>query len=288
MDRVIYVMSGRAHLPYLIVSLYTLRDHFSGPVQIFVWPESQECVEEIVKDKRLGYISCRPWNPDYRGKNAQFICKQHVMASLPPRGVNLYLDADTMVRGPLDPVFRLAEGAGFCATQFNHWLSSGRGIQKRLARLRGRIPEMEDLLDSLRDRPWPSVNGGVFACRSDSPVLPNWIDWTWQFRDIFIADETALHPIVAKFFPENLSVSQEGRFNSSPKFRSPELTDEDVHVWHFHGDSNVRPNKSKKGLEMWWPVYQECLSLNLGNIRAWLDTVNNKWLNRLAEEQYVG
>ncbi len=39
-NRVFYVMSGPAHLPYLLASLKTLREHYDGEIVVFAWEES--------------------------------------------------------------------------------------------------------------------------------------------------------------------------------------------------------------------------------------------------------
>ena len=279
--QVVYLMSGEAHLPYLICSLWTLRRHWQGPVIVYAWKESFPYVFLTAVDKRLDIID-RETVPEYRGKNAQFLAKIRLMQTFEKDTLNLYLDADTTIHGPIDPIFDAAERTGFAATQFCDWKSTGGIIKNRVSRLR-EFPEIDQaLVEDVLRRPWPSVNGGVFACRPDSSVLPLWEKWTVAAISVFIADEAVLHTMVPKFYPiGDLAVLLGGKYNCSPmRFQPKGLADDDVVVRHFHGDSNVRRNKCKKGYDLWWPIYRECLERNIGNMQKWIGEVapKNKYL----------
>ena len=87
---------------------------------------------------------------------------------------------------------------------------------------------------------------------------------------------------------EFVTVTASGMYNNSPIYQSKNLRDEDVVVWHFHGDSNARPDKNKgrgqRGVDLWWPIYQHCLRENIGGIAEWRGSVENKWLDRLESQ----
>ena len=285
MRQVIYVMSHPPHTPYLLTSLWTLRRHYDGPVNVYAWRESYPIVSRIASDVRL-QIGIRPWEPAYRGKNDQFLAKIAVVQSQPPDSVSVYLDADTTVHGPIDPLFQVAERCGFCATQFNDWGVGGSGIVSGRIKTLKEFPtiprEAFELVEGTR---WPSVNGGVWAAQPDSPLLPLWYDWTYAARSTYIADEKVLHLLAAKFYlTKECDYLLGGAYNCSPvqRYQPKTLADEDVVIRHYHGDSNVRPNdKSQRGYDLWWPIWEECQRLNVGDCGSWKDTVNNKWMNRL-------
>ncbi len=281
--QIVFLMSGTPHLPYLVCSLYTLRRWYSGRVVIYAWPESYDFVAEIAKDHRLAVDEVYRRKPTYRKKNAQFIDKILLMQSLPGE-VNLYLDADTTIEGSLTPIFDAAIDHGFAATQFCEWVSSGNIARHRIQRLRKFEGIDQSLVERTIDENWPSVNGGIFACRPDSPVLPLWYKWTMEAKGIFIADETVLHILQPKFaIPRDMiTLRGGGRFNCSPKYKPKRLKPEDVVVWHFHGDSNVRPdNKSQLGHNLWWPVYCTCFARNIGGMAYWRRQISNKYMDRL-------
>lgn len=283
--RIVYLMSHAAHMPYLVASLHTLRRWWTGEVAVYAWPESFEFVNRMAKDDRLAVTETRKRMPEYKGRNAQFLDKIRLMQSFNVGpGLNLYLDADTTIHGYLGPLFKLAGDHGFVTTQFNDWMSTGGIPRNRIKRLR-QFPEIDQaLVERVLAEPWPSVNGGVFCCRPDSPVLPLWERWTVAALKVFIADEAVLHLMQPLFYPSGELVTMTGgRFNCSPmRFQPKGLPDGDVVIRHYHGDSNVRPdNKSKKGFDLWWPIYQHCLKENVGGMADWRSEIKNKYLDRV-------
>ena len=283
MQRVIYLMSGPAHLPYLVVSLYHLRRYWTGAVRVYAWPESLPLVERIASDNRLE-ITCHARTPNYRGKNDQFFDKIDLMRDFFD-GPNLYLDADTMPNGDLGKLFEKADQRGFCATQFCDWKSNEGQAKNRVKRLLDydHIPHYL-VRDSITDK-HPSVNGGVFCCQPWSPVLKEWQDWTRPCKEkLFIADETVLHAVCRKYEGKHLEILS-GHYNCSPKQKWwPKNTSlSDIKIIHFHGDSNVRPDKSQFGFDLWYPEYLECIEKNLGYIQEWKSLVNNRYLNEVEK-----
>lgn len=276
-----YLMSGNAHAPYVVTSLCTLREHYTGEVVVWAYPESLACMQAIAADTRLGIIT-KLWTPEYRGKNGQFFNKLALMRSL-PEGVHVYLDADTMIQRSIEYLLTVTKRSGFAATQFNDWVSTGNVIKKRVSRLL-EIPGIcKQNVQFVLDNPLPSLNGGVLACRSDSAVLQVWQEWTKLALEIFIADETVLHAVMARYYRTNwMSILDGGSWNCSPKYQPKTLKDEDVAIWHFHGDCNVRPNKSQKGFDLWWPRFQQCLKDNVGNMQDWIVEASNQ--NRFLKE----
>lgn len=282
---VTYLLSGPAHLPYLTVSLYTLRKHYDGRIQVFAWPESHDIVKQIAQDSNLN-IEVHKRIPEYRRKdgvkgNAQFIDKIDLMMCI-YGGANLYLDADTIIQGSLDYLFEQANEYGFVATQWNNWETNSGIVKKRISRLLGREGINQESVKRVLDIPAPSVNGGVFACQPDSPVLDTWYNWTLKVKDIFIADECVLHALIGEYEnTQQFGIVVGGKFNCGPKFKPKKFTDEDIVIWHGHGDSFVRPNKSPRGVKLWYPIFVECLSKNVGNMADWVSSIENKYLNRV-------
>lgn len=286
-----YVMSHPAHLPYLIVSLRSLRKYWNGPVCVHAWPDmpdtygegSWKLVTQIAKDRSLGIIPVR-WEPEYIKRNAQFECKQLVVQSFNDDDLVLYLDADTLIKGDLTPLFDAAEEPGFLATQFSGWQTQGGIVQSRVKRLR-KFPEItQSAVEHVLKYKWPSVNGGVFCCRPNSRVLRTWHEWTKVARSIFISDETVLHALMPLFNGKGMEIIQGGAFNCSPRFQPKYLSDDQVRIWHFHGDCNSRPQKSKRAVESWWPEYISCLHDNVGGLADWRKDMHHKFLDGMEKE----
>lgn len=284
-----YLMSGDAHAPYLLVSLASLRQHFDGEVTVHAWAESYDVISRIAEDKNLR-IRVLGRNPAYRGKNDQFLDKIRLMRSQDPQSANLYLDADTIIANPIDFLFEaLSVGGGFVATQFADWTTAGSIIRRRVERLRA-FPTIDSwFVQETLNNIWPSVNGGVFASVANSPVLETWEKLTAVVaRDVFIADETVLHILQPMFVPNHMIVALGGKFNCSPKHKPSGLPDDAVAIWHGHGDSFLRPEKSQKGFDLWWPKFVQCCDGNTGYVHSWLSAINYKWLNQARSRIQCG
>lgn len=284
-QHVFYLMSGEAHLPYLAVSLWTLRHYYQGPITIYAWPESYRIAQQIVADPRLFADGLRAeiYQPPYRTKNAQFCQKQLIAQGVEAERV-IYLDADTTIHGSLDPLFAALDQTGFVATQFGNWMSNEGLPRKRIERLKefGGIPS--HLIDNVTLRAWPSLNGGVWACLPGTEVLRTWYEWTRIAVQAFIADEAVLHVLQPKYCPRGMmAVMEGGKWNCSArnKFTPPSLKDEDIVIRHYHGDSNCRPMKCPEGFALWGKLYRQCRALNMGGLADWrAEITSNKYLDR--------
>jgi len=261
--RVYYLLTGAGHGPRLVVSLWTLRKHFDGPVVVYTTlPESHLIGAQCARDSRLQVEHRTLPHPRVR-RNASYLAKVMLTRTAPDSG-GLFLDADTLVVGDINPLFAALAEAPFVATRFADW-SSSRGIVRR--RL-GRWRELADrhanpvLFTQWLDeaiRPHPAINTGVFAWRREAEVLQPWEEWTQFGHRQFICDEVALQILLPRF-PHQLL---DQRFNCSP-VHGPEETD--VRVWHFHGDKHLRRNQ---GRELWLPVFRECLRENPAGLADW-------------------
>lgn len=282
--QVTYLMSGAAHLPYLVCSVWTLREFWGGPVEIYCWPESYDLARLLEEDRKLG-VRVHKRTPKLRrsdgyGGNSQFLDKIDLTMSL-GCDFSLYLDADTTVHGDILPVFEAAR-VGFAATQWNDWTTKEGHAHRRVKDLLEIDLIPDEYVETVINSDWPSVNGGVWAASPRSRVLPTWYNWTKACKSLFISDERVLHLMPAAFPAEFVVITENGKYNSSPKFQA--ISDEEVVIRHYHGDSNVRPKKSQRGFDLWWPIYQECLLKNVGKMSEWIGHIDNKHMNRLKKE----
>lgn len=294
---VFYLMSGAAHCPYLLCSLWTLRQHYDGPVVVHAWDESFDICRQIAEDSRLSGIEVRLSNPPEKiarwRKNRQFAHK--IWLALQKDAdplVRLYLDADTTIHGNLDRLFLGAEKSEMFLTQFNGWNAKGGIVEGRIERTRGHLPEAyHQYIDYLKSASFPSVNGGVWAAQAGSSLLQEWLDMTEACRKIFIPDEACLHVLAARWYNSRLAICKGGLYNMSArvKFWPPGTKMEDIRVLHYHGDSNCRPDKAPQGAAFWNLIWQQAKKLNLGNVLNWRGQIRNKHLDRfeaaLADEE---
>jgi len=284
--RVFYYISGPAHLPYLVCSIYTLRQFWDGEVVVYAWPESISIVDKIAKDSglRIGVYLRSDQKQDLElgklnGKKRQALDRIRVM--MEQDCTTLYLDCDTTVHGDVRFLMKLGADCGYCATQWNDWVTTGRLISKRIRGLREIEGIPQKAVGKLLSVPFPSLNCGVVAFRSTSPVLEDWYKWSLAASRIFIPDEVTQHLVMVEKAAYCAVACEDGRWNCSPHLRSSSLEHEDVVIYHYHGSSNCRPDKSHRGCELWLPIYDECLKNNVGRMAEWRGKINNKHLDKV-------
>lgn len=283
MRRVIYLTTYPAHLVNLVCSACTLRRVWDGPIDVITWPESESFVKTICEDGRLG-LTHVPWEPLYRGKSDSYVDKTRLIQSYDPDDIVVFLDADTAIQNPIDDLFLAAECQGYAITQFCDWVTTGRIISSRLRSLQDFPTLDQDLIQELLTHRWPSLNNGVFAASPTSEVLPQWHQWTYDARSTFIPDEKTVHLCMAKYGPlDRCAVLMGGAWNCSPKYQPANLDTKDVVIWHFHGDSNLREQKSSRGFDMWMPLFRSCLKANFGSMQDWYRNIGNKYLNEVCD-----
>jgi hypothetical protein len=297
---VCYLVSGPAHLPYLAVSLYTLRRFWSGMVHVYAWPESYEIASRIAADPLICAF-CSDIKPEQRCRliGGQPFDRIRIMQDGSTKQTGLYLDCDTIVDGDVQPLLLHAEAFGFVFTQFCKWTTAGSKIRSRISRLVGIEGIPQDAVQRIMEWPMPSVNTGIFACRADSPVLDEWHGYIELAKHLFIGDEISAHAVASKYIdPEqaktincpagilvvsggDVSIAGGGVWNCSPKFQPAGLWDYRVRIWHGHGDCFTRPDKSPKGVDLWWPLLGEVFERNVGGIQEWLGMIQHKYLQQM-------
>ena len=245
---VFYLLTGPAHGPRLVVSLWSLRRHYRGPVTVYTTnPESHRIGERCSGDELL-QVDHRTARLSSRSRNASFLTKLDLLADVPYEEA-VYLDADTLVSGQIDPLFTAAQDSGFAATQFADWMTSGRTIRRRIEAWRTIQQTQFDsawlarLIDQAT-QPSPAVNGGVFAFRRNSELLPAWRTLAYAGWETFICDEIALQLLLGQFTHKILDC----RFNCSPIYAKRRS---DVRIWHFHGEKHVGASACR---QLWWPA----------------------------------
>jgi len=262
-DGVLYINIGLKHATHLVVSLWTLRRHWRGPVAIAAGCDaSRAFVDRLVADKRLGPLQRVDF--DYQkqaGKRSGSVyLAKTSMARFTPFDRTAFLDADTFVAGPIDDVF--PQDAEIRLTQFCQWTTRTAKIRRRIA------PWAEVCPDEVQwslDHEYPAINTGVMGWRLGTISDHFHLDWagTTAKRVCFICDELAAQ-LIAPYYPCQVL---DDRWNASPKFawerHGFDTPGADPRIWHGHGFKFV---KSANGRRLWVPAYEEALSLNVGGI----------------------
>jgi len=259
---VLFLISGTKHLPVLAVSIFSLRKSgYKGPIHIAVGDdEAAKVVKLIAQDDTLHGVyrnlTWRRWSPP-TGQRGDGYRMKTFMDGLSPFGQTIFLDADTVVRGSLDPLFT-PKPFGVTLTQFSDWTSNGRKIPGRIKSWTDVAPG--DVAEMLA-KSYPAINTGVLSWRKSAEADAFFQEWKELSakHPCFIVDELAAQLI---FWRHAVRVL-DSRWNHSPIHGRRN----DWAIAHLHGRKHVNRDQ---GREVWLPVFDECCKLNIAEIRNWM------------------
>lgn len=251
---ILYLMiHGPAFAERLAVSLFTLRQHYRGPATILTDDAACPLAARIAADTQADIRTIEPFTGS---KHAAYVTKTR-MPVWSPYDDTLFLDADTIITGPLDDLF----GHPVTLTQFSTWISTGRKVSGRILWLKGKSPFVDRLIGAQLSKPHPAVNTGVMAWQRDKATewLSLWNRISEANAGTFILDEVVAQCL--SHLPEVRILSD--RYNASPMYSEQGPA---VKVWHFHGDKHWRKGQ---GRALWEPALRATLAANIGGIREW-------------------
>ena len=277
-EGVVYLLCGTAHAVRLVVSIWSLRKYYTGPIMVFTIGEDSHAIgEKLSRDERLG-VEHREFPQTMRKKNSAYLHKLAILQDL-PFDKNVFLDADTLITGSIQELFDLSDENEMVATQFSNWTTERRTIQKRIKawkelELEGRTKRRIHRLVRSALRARPAINCGVFGLRRNATITKKWYDLALIGRKTFICDEIALQLLLHYHSHQLLDC----RWNCSPVFARETA---DVRIWHMHGSKHLRKNS----VDIWWPAYQQVIQDDLGQIRDWTPSGDGRLEKYMVETQ---
>ena len=260
---ILYMISGTKHLNVLVTSIYSLRSSgYIGPIHIAVGDDGPEdVVRKILEDPRLtgpdayANITWDRWQAP-TGRKGDGWAQKTFMDTLSPFESTVFLDADTIVRGDINPLFTPQEFA-VTLTQFSDWKSNGRKIQGRIAPW---IDVAPDDVRKMSAKAFPAINTGILSWRNCNEARAFFNEWRslTAKKPCFINDELAAQLI----FWRHRTRVLDSRWNHSPIYDHRE----DWVITHLHGKKHVNRDQ---GRAIWLPVYEQCVRFNIADINSW-------------------
>ena len=260
---VLFLISGNRHLNVLVVAIHSLRKSgWQGSIHIACGDDAAEpVVRMIAKDERLrgyGDITWKRWKKPDEQRNDKYRQKTF-MDQLTLFEQTVYLDADTLVLGSIEPLFQFGPHA-VTLTQFSDWSSNGRKIPNRILPWRDVAPAD---VDEMISKPYPAINTGVMAfdrSEASQKFFQEWRELTAK-RICFICDELSCQLI----FHRHACRVLDDRWNASP-IHSERARGGQAVILHGHGFKFI---KRDQGRAIWWPWYDECVKQNIAGLADW-------------------
>lgn len=262
-DGFAYMLVGDKHSVQLVVSLYSLRSYWRGPVALIVGDDAALNVARLCQlDARLGPIQVVTWEaPRGGGKGLQHANKTYI-GELTPFDRTAFLDADTLITGDPTDLFPRAGSDEIRLTRFANWWSHERPVRGRVEGYRKLCPA---LVDRVQTQSFPAINTGTFGISTRSTdYLLTWAHYS-RTLPIFMSDELVAQII----FPDFPHTILDERWNASPVFSWPRYAppnNADVRIWHGHGWKFI---SRRTGRQIWWPAYDRARTDSVAALAEW-------------------
>jgi len=251
---VIYLLHGSKLGVRLAVSLWTLRQHYSGPVCILTTDErADEIGQLLASDSRLNVMQHTIRVGDPTQRHWHYVLKTFVSQFMPFE-TSVFIDCDTIVRGSIDELFCLPTPQHIVVTQFCDWHTRGRIMSKRIRAWQATHAELIEPALAFG----PAINTGVFSITRQTAVLERWSEVARAGQEHHMTDELAMQLLL----PHYPNVVLGPQFNCSIKYGCPE--DPDTRIIHFHGRKHI----GIAGLR-WLEHYHEAIDNNVADVCSW-------------------
>lgn len=245
----------------LLVSLHSLRKHYSGSVTILNGGGDEGICDRIGRACGADVLSIPIVQ---RRKHTAYTTKAGLW-KFSPYETTLLIDSDTVVAGKVEPLLELGEKSpGIVVTRFADWISTGRCMSGRISKWRGVKCDgidVEQLIDDSLDAPHAAINTGV-VCWDKTygrEFLQDWDRLTVAGWLCPFGDELAAQILLRK----HRHTLVDDRFNCSPLYGTNKSK---AVIWHFHGHKERRP----EALPYWNPPFQDVWRNNIAGVREWI------------------
>lgn len=246
----------------LLVSLHSLRKHYSGSVTILNGGGDDGICDRIGRACGADVLSIPIVQ---RRKHTAYTTKAGLW-KFSPYETTLLIDSDTVVAGKVEPLLELGEKSpGIVVTRFADWISTGRCMSGRISKWRGVKCDgidVEQLIDDSLDAPHAAINTGV-VCWDKTygrEFLQDWDRLTVAGWLCPFGDELAAQILLRK----HKHTLIDDRCNCSPLYGTNKNK---AVIWHHHGSKHLRA----EALPIWGPEFKALWGKDLAGIRQWID-----------------
>ena len=264
---VVYFNRGNKCVARLIVSLKTLREHFSGEVTVFLEePHDNFLIESLKKEFGVNII----YRPNAKISTGTLVHKIEISMET-PYDLSVWIDSDTVILDEFDELFELAKDYDLVLPHFAGWRSAGGTIRKRIKRYTEFCP---DYIQAAIDY-GPAINTGIYAWKKDSIFFEEWLKLAkWGDGKMFIADEVACQVLLPRYNCKIADIRYNVSVLHDPCTKNPAII-------HYHGRKHC---KEAPKCEIWIDKFKEACEVNLCGIKDYIKP--DKRLRRFMDGKY--
>ena len=250
-----------------MVCLYTLRQHYDGPITFFLEDPYPHEFDEVCK-----YFNCDVVHNEIN-HNIKALVRKTEMFLRSPYDRTLWLDADMIIVGKLDEMFDYLDDYDVAIPHFAGWVSDGSTIAKRIKRYKG-LADQKHIDEALKHH--PAVNTGILSWRKGDPFIQKWFDLALKGDGkMFIPDEVAFQVLYPSY--KDLSPDGKGVYIASTDFNVSVIHDKNQsknrRVIHYHGQKHVLDHPN---CDLWKETFEKMRKDNIANINQFIQYADKR------------
>jgi hypothetical protein len=273
---ILYQLSGLWTAELCVISLYSLRKHYAGPITLFVTDDCLEVADAVRQDKRLRVDLQRTELPR-GGRRPHWVAKTFTYIQT-PYDYSLYIDSDTIVLADPSCLFGhlvLPKCADLRILDDHQYPKS---VRAQFRKFREHGPVMSGMIDRCYKANRYVVNNGVFGFAKDHPLLYELHHLCIGLRDEQMHDEIAMQLCLPRYDDVRWV---EGQWNALVAY---EKQWDDRKIAHYHHKYYA---KLKRGRETWTPHLLEAMDQNIAGLRDWAGKHNPHVAGLLGQSQVI-
>jgi hypothetical protein len=236
----VFFNRGTRCVARLLVCLWTLRKHYAGPVTVLHEGTFPEWAGKALKHFRVD-------TKEVPATDGSVLAGKSKMWRNSPYRHTMFMDADMIVRGPVDEFLDAVEKHGLVLPTFCGWKTTGRKMSTRIAAWDHIVP---DLVKAAQVEQ-PAINTGVIGWTAGNRAMEDYEALTLKGNSIGevhrkTLDEIAMQLVITQH-PHHLMGPE---WNDSCVYGNPET----ARIIHFHGQKHLREPNTKYWKEAFWEL----------------------------------
>jgi len=273
---IVYQLSGLWTAELCVVSLWSLRQHYHGPVTLFLTEDCASIGAAIQSDNRLN-VDLLPAQLPETGRRPHWVAKTFTYL-LSPYDYTIYLDSDTVVLADPSPLF-----GHLVLTKVNELRilddhQYPKSVRAQFRKFRRHGPIMSRMIDQCYKANRYIVNNGVFGFAREHPLL-----WELHHLCIGLGDDQMHDEIAMQLcLPRYQDVRWiDGTWNALVAYEKKWADRKIAHYHHKYYATLAR------GRETWLPHLRGAMEANVAGIRDWAGAHNHHVAGLLAPQLAV-
>lgn len=228
-EGVLYYNHGRQCLIRILVSMLSLRRHYQGEIAVAAEGDPPDWFLDMAGSFGAKIVAA-PVSHEYG------LIKKSRIWRVSPFDCTLFLDADTLVRAPVDSLFKGIKKRGLLVTQFCDWVTYRGRMRRRIEQWRSIVPENVERALAYGF----GINTGIMGWTRANPLMEQYEQMTARGLGVRgiqrkTLDELAMQLVIVG----RRHYLATGEWNTGCIHGDVEA----AKIVHYHGHKHCRPGK---------------------------------------------